>query len=294
MASLSIHERYGKSKYVFPWAERAQWLERFKRFHRFSPAWQVLAKSLTTGDISRKILHTSSETTLEELEKDSEPENFSISPTSTVTVIVNGNGFWGTMPFSATIDWDKIPVDPATIVPPEVTDFAKVISSMAGILGTYNDMAVVYNFSKWRGSPILPAWFPYILKHVREAHPKTLSSFYYASEAHEMFLLFKSEDGEDAMVVHFNGSKGNYGADPRFDLDDGFISNVPEAMTQAYLRWCEETNRDPAQPILTLEAPFDVMKRVDDSKKRKAESHAGEEDEGEDQVSPPQKKQKVE
>jgi hypothetical protein len=98
-------------------------------------------------------------------------------------------------------------------------------------------------------------------------------SFYYAPLEKVMFLLFKNDE-DDAMVVRFNGHAGNYGADPRFDLDDGFISSVPSSMIEAFMKWSEEHDRDPAVPLLTLEAPFDVMTRP---QKRKAETQEVEE-----------------
>lgn len=280
MASLSVHERYGRSQYTFPWKDRAKWLQLLNRFHRFSAYWSIPAFDTIKKEYTTASLKTNSLWTLEDLKKASKGAQFRINPETNVVVTVSGHGFWGTMPFKDQIDWSKLPVEPNKEMPESVTSFARLLVSMSHIMGDHTDLGRSYDFTQWKDNPIDKSWFPYIIQYIRDKNSK-LISFYYSPTSELVYLLF--QDDEDAMVVRFNSHSGAEAAEPRFDLDDGFLSEVPHDMTQAFHQWTQETGRDPKKPLLTLAAPYNVM-TITNKRKR----------DGEDQKKGNSKKQKVE
>jgi hypothetical protein len=106
MASLSIHERYGKSQYTFSWSERVKWLKLLNRFHLFAANWKLNAFDIEKDAYTKVGFQTNASFTLDDLENCANATKYKISPTTSVTVLVHGNGFWGTMPAKDRIDWD--------------------------------------------------------------------------------------------------------------------------------------------------------------------------------------------
>jgi hypothetical protein len=238
-----------------------KWLKLLNRFHLFAANWKLNAFDIEKDAYTKVGFQTNASFTLDDLENCANATKYKISPTTSVTVLVHGNGFWGTMPAKDRIDWDKIPTESDKQLPDLVTSFTKEIVGMSHIMGDHTDLGRIYDLSKWENNPVDKSWFPYIIRGVREANSK-LISFYYSPKGECVYLLF--EDDEDAMVVKFSSSSAAPAADPRFDLDDGFLSDVPDDMSQACMHWVEDTSRDPDKPLLSLLAPYDVMWKVQD------------------------------
>jgi hypothetical protein len=222
-----------------------------------TPRWIVRGKGVESNETERYAMSPSTRTKLEQLS-----EKVIVKGNEIVNVTVHGNGFWGTMPLAPMIQWDKIPIDPlpSVDVPEHVTRFVELLLSLSHILGNYTDIGHIFDTSPWEETPVQVDWFPYIINSVRKAN-STLRSFFYAPSVNKVYLLFVSDDEADSMVVCFDGSSAYEAADPWFDLDDGFLSEVPAEMSAAFTAWVDGTNMDPDAPFLTLLAPFDVMNK---------------------------------
>lgn len=239
MACLSVRSRYGGSRYMCEWTDRAKWLALVKRFHGVSYVRCFFKDEImfveTVADMG--------------------------DGGGRVQMMVKGNAFWGCMP-RGPINWDALPADPSPEVPESVKKYASSVCHAADMVGFGGDLALSFEVD----TPIDPSWFPYVVRAVLAERP--VRSLFYAPSTHTMWLyVLKPADrtgvGQvafDGMIVRFDGVDIDYAADPSCDLDEGiFGSDVPQEMKDDWAKWRDDTNMDPEADVLALRAPYDRL-----------------------------------
>ncbi len=258
MASISVYHRYVKHQYDFKWSERAKWLRLLGRFHVvFASEW-TFPVTRGIGERSSLTLTVGAATTKRDLDDLIVAENARLAGNhGRVRAIVSGTAFWGAMPRG--INWTLLPANPSADVPQLVVDFASVVVHMTRLLTDHTDVAYCWDFSMWKESPVPLEWFPYVIRRLRdERNPFKVKSMFFAPSTCSMYV-YVSNDDNDHMITRFDQTSVDIAADEKFDLDDGFGEGAPAEMHDAYAVWCEETDRDPDAPVLTLAAPYNVM-----------------------------------
>lgn len=269
MASLSLHERYGGSRYAFEWRERKRWIALLQRFHcTFGATWAFGVQVVETKAFSdmRYAFDAKDDvvTGLRTLEAAVKNGGYKVTPRTNVAVVVRCNGFWGAMPRK--IDWQALPAWPKGAIPATVALFAQKVRETADMVGCYYDIMLEVDFSAFKEKPIDTAWFSFIIGSLRGTPEKyTVTSLYYAPSTESMYVMVKTPAGKEeqgTMIVRFDTHSADYAADPTFDIDEGFAdtTQVSVEMRDDFRAWVEK-GRPVNAEVLQLRAPFDKMSK---------------------------------
>ena len=259
MSSISHYHRYVKHQYTFLWSERYKWIGLLQRFHVvFASNWSFVTKD-AKGVRTNEGFRLDESMTGRDVDKLITKSEKTVAPATSVNVIVSGTAFWGAMPHAGRIDWSRLPASPTGEVPKHVDSFAHIVVDMGSIVGDHTDIGRYWDFEEYDKNPIPTIWFPYIIRKMREAKFYQVKSLYFAPSTETMYVLIKSTNNDDLMIVKFSPKSAAPAADVPFDLDDGFGNGATDEMEQDFLEWSSEYARDPAEPLLKLLAPYDAM-----------------------------------